>query len=130
MFFQKSKTPSGSAPPFRKEVSPAELSEAPSFHDKDSEKSVFGGVNSPALSPPSRNLSGHAMRSPLLSSSMKDNTVKTALPKAGYTKQRQESLESDRSEIKSLDELFSKGSEAEDPTSSSSKGKISKILSQ
>lgn len=107
MFFKKSKTPvpSGSAPPFPKEVSPAELSQTSSLQDKDSEKSVFGRV--------------------------KDNTVKAALPKAGYTKQRQESLQSDRSEIKSLDELFSKGTDAEDPTSSSSlKSKISKILSQ
>ncbi|TRZ08770.1 hypothetical protein HGM15179_018335 [Zosterops borbonicus] len=90
----KTPVPSGSAPPFPKEVSPAELSQTSSLHDKDSEKSVFGRV--------------------------KDNTVKAALPKAGYTKQRQESLESDRSEIKSLDELFSKGTDAEDPTSSSS----------
>lgn len=132
MLFKKRKTPvrSGSAPPSRKEVSPAELPKASSFHNKDSEKSVFGRVNSPAPSPASRNLSGHTMRSRLLSSSMKDNTVKIALPKAGYTKQRQESLESDRSEIKSLDELFSEGTDAEDPTSSSSKGKFSKILSQ
>ncbi|XP_032938112.1 uncharacterized protein C19orf44 homolog isoform X1 [Catharus ustulatus] len=115
------RVPSGRAPPPRKEVSPAELSKASSFHNKDSEKSVFGRVNSPAPSPTSRNLSGHAMGSRLLLSSMKDNTVKIALPKAGYTKQIQESLESDRSEIKSLDELFSKGADAEDLTSSSLK---------
>uniref|UniRef100_A0A8C3XF64 Chromosome 19 open reading frame 44 n=1 Tax=Cyanoderma ruficeps TaxID=181631 RepID=A0A8C3XF64_9PASS len=125
----KTPVPSASAPPFRKEVSPAELSKASSFHDKDSEKSVFGRVNSPAPSPPSRNLSGHTGRSRLLSSSMKDNPVKIALPKAGCTKQRQESLESDRSEIKSLDELFSKGSDAEDPTSSSSNDFRLNILS-
>ncbi|KAI1230586.1 hypothetical protein IHE44_0010053 [Lamprotornis superbus] len=119
----KSKTPvpSGRAPPPHKEVSPAELSKASSFHNKDSEKSVFGRVNSPALSPISRNLSGHTMRSQLLSSSMKGNTVKIALPKTGYTKQIQESLESDRSEIKSLDELFSEGADTEDTTSSSLK---------
>uniref|UniRef100_A0A8C3NMQ4 DUF4614 domain-containing protein n=1 Tax=Geospiza parvula TaxID=87175 RepID=A0A8C3NMQ4_GEOPR len=52
---------------------------------------------------------------------MKDNTVKHALPKAGYSKHIQESLESDRSEIKSLDELFSEGADAEDPSSSSLK---------
>lgn len=132
MFFKKSKTlvPSGRAPPPRKEVSPAKLPKASSFHNKDSEKSVFGRVNSPAPSPASRNLSGHTMRSRLLLSSMKDNTVKIALPKAGYTKQIQESLESDGSEIKSLDELFSKGADAEDPTSSSLKCKCPKVLSQ
>ncbi|XP_014738504.1 PREDICTED: uncharacterized protein C19orf44 homolog [Sturnus vulgaris] len=117
----KTPVPSGRAPPPHKEVSPAELSKASSFHSKDSEKSVFGRVNSPALSPISRNLSGHTMRSQLLSSSMKGNAVKIALPKTGYTKQIQESLESDRSEIKSLDELFSEGDDAEDPTSSSLK---------
>ncbi|XP_066061609.1 uncharacterized protein C19orf44 homolog [Chamaea fasciata] len=125
----KTPVPSGSAPLFRKEVSPAELSKASSFHDKDSEESVFGKVNSPAPSLTSRNLSGHTTRSQLLSSSMKDNTVKIALPKAGYTKQRQESIESERSEIKSLDELFSKGADAEDPTSSSLKYFRPNILS-
>ncbi|XP_062366294.1 uncharacterized protein C19orf44 homolog isoform X2 [Cinclus cinclus] len=113
--------PSGRAPPPHKEASPAELCKASSFHNKDSEKSVFGRVNSPASSPASRNLSGHTMRSQLLSSSMKDNTVEIGLPKAGYTKQIQESLESDRSEIKSLDELFSEGTDAENSTSSSLK---------
>ncbi|XP_053855249.1 uncharacterized protein C19orf44 homolog isoform X1 [Vidua macroura] len=117
----KTPVPSGKAPPPRKEVSPAELSKASSFHNKDSEKSVFGRVNSPAPLPTSSNLSGHTMRSQLLSSSMKDNTVKSALPKASYTKQIQESLESDRSEIKSLDELFSEGADAEDLSSSSLK---------
>lgn len=117
----KTPVPSGRTPPPHKEVSPAELSKASSFHSKDSEKSGFGRVNSPALSPISRNLSGHTMRSQLLSSSMKGNTGKIALPKTGYTKQIQESLESDRSEIKSLDELFSEGDDAEDPTSSSLK---------
>ncbi|XP_066192445.1 uncharacterized protein C19orf44 homolog [Sylvia atricapilla] len=117
----KTPIPSGSALPFLKEVSPAELSKASSFYDKDSEKGVFDRVNSPAPAPTSRNLSGHTMRSRLLSSSMKDKTVKIALPKEGYTKQRQESLESDGSEIKSLDELFSQGADAEDPTSSSLK---------
>ncbi|XP_041316695.1 uncharacterized protein C19orf44 homolog [Pyrgilauda ruficollis] len=117
-----SKTPvlSGKAPPPRKEVSLAELSKASSSHNKDSEKSVFGRVNSPAPRT-SRNLSGHPTRSRLLSSSMKDNTVKSALPKAGYTKQSQESIESVRTEIKSLDELFSEGADAEDPSSSSLK---------
>uniref|UniRef100_A0A803VUW9 Chromosome 19 open reading frame 44 n=1 Tax=Ficedula albicollis TaxID=59894 RepID=A0A803VUW9_FICAL len=117
----KTPVPSGRAALPCKEVSPAELPKASSSHNKDSEKSVFGRVNSPAPSPASRNLSGHTMRSRLLSSSMKDNTVKISLPKAGYTKQIQESLESDRSEIKSLDELFSEGADAEDPTSSSLK---------
>lgn len=91
---------------------------------------MFGRVNSPAPSPTSRNLSGHTTRPRLLSSSMKDNTVKSALPEAGYTKQIQESLESDRSEIKSLDELFSEGADGDHLSSSSLKCKFSKILSQ
>ncbi|XP_010410477.2 uncharacterized protein C19orf44 homolog isoform X1 [Corvus cornix cornix] len=117
----KTPVPSGRPPPPRTEVSPLELPKASAFHNKDSEKSAFGKVNSPAPSPASRNLSGRTMRSRFPSSSVKDATVKIALPKAGYTKQSQESLESDRSEIKSLDELFSKGADAEDLTSSSSK---------
>ncbi|XP_041566874.2 uncharacterized protein C19orf44 homolog isoform X2 [Taeniopygia guttata] len=117
----KTPVPSGKAPPPRKEVSSAESSKASSFHNKDSEQSVFGRVDSPAPSPTSRNLSGHTTRPRLLSSSMKDNTVKSALPEAGYTKQTQESLESDRSEIKSLDELFSEGADGEDLSSSSLK---------
>ncbi|XP_068030167.1 uncharacterized protein C19orf44 homolog [Anomalospiza imberbis] len=117
----KTPVPSGKASPPRKEVSPAEFSKASSFHNKDSAKSVFGRINSSAPSPTSRNLSGHTTRSRLLSSSMKNNTVKSALSQAGYTKQIQESLESDRSEIKSLDELFSEGADAEDLSSSSLK---------
>ncbi|XP_036255325.1 uncharacterized protein C19orf44 homolog isoform X1 [Molothrus ater] len=116
----KAPVPSGKAPPPRKEVSSAELSKT-SSHNKDSEKSAFSRVNSPAPSPTSRNLSGHSTRSRLLSSSTKDSTVNQALPQAGYTKHIQESLESDRSEIKSLDELFSEGADAEDPSSSSLK---------
>ncbi|OWK52540.1 Uncharacterized protein C19orf44, partial [Lonchura striata] len=117
----KTPVPSGKAPPPCKEVSSAESSKASSFHNKDSEQSVFGRVNSPAPSPTSRNLSGHTTRPRLLSSFMKDNTVKSALPEAGYTKQIQESIESDRSEIKSLDELFSEGADGEDLSSSSLK---------
>ncbi|XP_064252678.1 uncharacterized protein C19orf44 homolog [Passer domesticus] len=117
----KTPAPSGKAPPPRKEISSAELSTASSSHNKDSEESVSGRVNSPAPSPTSRNLSGHPTRPRLLSSSMQDSTAKSALPKAGYTKQIQESLESVRSEIKSLDELFSEGTDAEAPSSSSLK---------
>ncbi|XP_017939005.3 uncharacterized protein C19orf44 homolog [Manacus vitellinus] len=111
----KTPVPPGRPPLSHKEIAPTELPKASSFHNKDSQKSVFSRVNSPAPSPTSRNLSGHTT-----SSSMKDNTVKIALPKPGYTKQSQESLGSDRSEIKSLDELFSNADDAEDPTSSSS----------
>ncbi|XP_050176924.1 LOW QUALITY PROTEIN: uncharacterized protein C19orf44 homolog [Myiozetetes cayanensis] len=120
---RKNKTPvaSGRPPLSHKEIAPTETPKTSSFHNKDSQESVFSGVNSPAPSPSSRNLSGHTRRS-----STKDNTVKVALPKRGSTKQSQESLGSDRSEIKSLDELFS---DAEDPTSSSSNDFRLNILS-
>lgn len=60
---------------------------------------------------------------------MKDNTVKITLPRTGNAKQTQISLGSDGSEIKSLDDLFSKASDAEDSTSISSNGKLSQVLS-
>ncbi|XP_059687619.1 uncharacterized protein C19orf44 homolog [Gavia stellata] len=128
----KSKTPvsSGLPPPSHKAISPTEVSKPSSSHSKDSEKNGFGRVSSPTPSPASRNLSVRRnMRSQSLSSSMKDNTVKITLPRAGNTKQSQISLESDRSEIKSLDELFSKAADAEDSTSSSSNDFRLNILS-
>lgn len=117
--FQKSKTPVSSGMPPHEEIS------STSFHSKDSEKIVFGKVNSPTPSAASRNLSvRHNTRSQSLSSSMKDTTVKVTLPRTGNTKQSQISFESDRSEIKSLDELFSKADDAEDSISSTSSGKL------
>ncbi|XP_009866933.1 PREDICTED: uncharacterized protein C19orf44 homolog, partial [Apaloderma vittatum] len=115
----KSKTP-GTQSSFHKEISPTGVPKT-SFCSKDSEKNVFGRVNSPTPSPASRNPSvGHNTRSQSLSSSVRDNTMKITLPRTGNTKQSQASLASDRSEIKSLDELFSKASDAEDSISSSS----------
>uniref|UniRef100_A0A8C8AW98 Chromosome 19 open reading frame 44 n=1 Tax=Otus sunia TaxID=257818 RepID=A0A8C8AW98_9STRI len=128
----KSKTPvsSGMPPPSHKEISPTEVSKASFFHSKDSEKNVSVRGNSPAPSPASRNLSVlHNMRSQSPSSSVKDNTVKTILPRTGNTKQSQISLGSDRSEIKSLDELFSKAADGEDSTSSRSNDFRLNILS-
>ncbi|KAK4808068.1 hypothetical protein QYF61_025065 [Mycteria americana] len=128
----KRETPvlSGMPPPSHKEISLTEVSKTSSCHSKDSEKNVFGRVNSPPPSPASRNLSvRHNVRSQSLASSMKDNTVKITLPRTGNTKQSQISLGSDRSEIKSLDELFSKAADAEDSTSSSSNDFRLNILS-
>ncbi|XP_009585615.1 PREDICTED: uncharacterized protein C19orf44 homolog, partial [Fulmarus glacialis] len=117
----KTRVSSGMPPLSHKEISLTEVSKTSSFHSEDSEKNVFGRVNSPTPSPAGRNLSvQHNTRSQSLSSSMKDNTVKITLPRIGNTKQSQISLESDRSEIKSLDELFSKAADAEDSISSSS----------
>uniref|UniRef100_A0A8C3JTT2 DUF4614 domain-containing protein n=1 Tax=Calidris pygmaea TaxID=425635 RepID=A0A8C3JTT2_9CHAR len=116
--------------PSHKEISPTEVSKKSHFHSKDSEKNAFGRVNSPTPSASSRNLSvRHNTRSQSLSSSMKDDTVKVTLPRKGNTKQSQISSDSDRSEIKSLDELFSKADDAEDSTSSSSNDFRLNILS-
>ncbi|XP_021234467.1 uncharacterized protein C19orf44 homolog [Numida meleagris] len=128
----KSKTPvsPGSPPPSRKEISLTEVSKAPSLHSKDSEKNVLGGINLLTPSPAGRNLSAeHNVRSQSLSSSMKDNTVKITLPRRGNIKQTLMSHGSDGSEIKSLDELFSKADNAEDSTSISSDGFRQNILS-
>ncbi|XP_009893503.1 PREDICTED: uncharacterized protein C19orf44 homolog [Charadrius vociferus] len=128
----KSKTPvsSGMLPPSHKEISLTEVFKTSHFDGKDSEKNVFDRVNSPTPSAASRNLSvRHNTRSQSLSSSMKDTTVKVTLPRTGNTKQSQISLESDRSEIKSLDELFSKADDAEDSISSSSSDFRMNILS-
>uniref|UniRef100_A0A8B9Q1I3 Chromosome 19 open reading frame 44 n=1 Tax=Apteryx owenii TaxID=8824 RepID=A0A8B9Q1I3_APTOW len=116
--------------PSHKEISLAKLSKAPSFHSKDSEKNIFLGVNSLTPSPTSRNLSVlNNVRSQSLSSSVKDNNVKITLPRTGNLKQSHISLGSDGSEIKSLDELFSKAAEAEDSTSRSSNDFRVNILS-
>ncbi|XP_071584021.1 uncharacterized protein C19orf44 homolog [Heliangelus exortis] len=113
-----------------KEMSPTELPKASSFHNKDSEKNGFGRINSPTPSPAHRSLSGlHNMRYPSASSSLKDRTVKMTVPRKGYTKQSQMSLESDKSDVKSLDELFLEADDAEDSTSSSSNDFRLNILS-
>ncbi|GAB0200508.1 hypothetical protein GRJ2_002516300 [Grus japonensis] len=116
----KTRVSSGIPPPPHKEISLTEVSKT-SFHSKDSEKNICGRVTSSTPSPASRNLSVQRnMNSQLLSFSLKDNTVKITLPQTGNIKQSQVSLESDSSEIKSLDELFSKAADAEDSTHSSS----------
>ncbi|XP_033926588.1 uncharacterized protein C19orf44 homolog [Melopsittacus undulatus] len=110
----KRKTPvsSGIPPPSPKEISLTEGSKASCLHSRYSESRTGS---------PARNTSlRHNVRSLSLSSSMKDSTVKITLPRTGTTKQSQKSLESDRSEITSLDELFSKAADAEDSANSSS----------
>uniref|UniRef100_A0A8B9FU35 Chromosome 19 open reading frame 44 n=1 Tax=Amazona collaria TaxID=241587 RepID=A0A8B9FU35_9PSIT len=119
----KRKTPvsSGMPPPSPKEISLTEGSKAAYLHSRYSE--------SRAGSPPRNTSLQHNVRSLSLSSSMKDNTVKVALPRTGNTKQSQRSMESERSEITSLDELFSKASDAEDSANSSSNDFRLNILS-
>ncbi|XP_010012225.1 PREDICTED: uncharacterized protein C19orf44 homolog, partial [Nestor notabilis] len=99
-------------PPSPKEISLTEGSKASYLHSKYSE--------SRAGSPTRNPLVRHNVSSLLLSSSVKDNTVKITLPRTGNTKQSQKSLESERSEVTSLDELFSKAAQAEDSANSSS----------
>ncbi|XP_064353463.1 uncharacterized protein C19orf44 homolog isoform X2 [Dromaius novaehollandiae] len=116
--------------PSRKELSLTKISKAPSFRSRDSEKDIFLGVNSLTPSPTSRNLSVlNNARPQSLSSSMKDNTVKITAPRTGDIRQSHISLGSDESEIKSLDELFSKAAEAEDSISGSSNDFRVNILS-
>ncbi|XP_061322644.1 uncharacterized protein C19orf44 homolog, partial [Pezoporus flaviventris] len=110
----KRRTPvsSGMPPPSPKEISLTEGSKASYLHSKYSE--------SRAGSPPRNTLLRHDVRSLSLSSSMKDSTVKITVPRTGNTKESQKSLESDRSEITSLDDLFSQAADAEDSANSSS----------
>lgn len=118
---QKRKTPVSPriALPSDTAVSPTEVSKAPAFHSRDSQRSDLGGVNSLA----SRNTSARChVRARSLSASMKDDAE--TLPKSGNTGQSQISLESDRSAIRSLDELFSKAADGEDSASSSSDGEL------
>ncbi|XP_068021028.1 uncharacterized protein C19orf44 homolog [Melanerpes formicivorus] len=132
----KSPISSGMPPPSQKATSPTVsqyhintvVSKA-SYYSEDLMKNGFGGINSPASPLASRNLSvQHNMRSRSLSS-VKDNTVKITLPRTGNTMQCQMSPESDRSEIKSLDDLFSKEADSEDSISSNSYGFRLNILS-
>nr|XP_027327810.2 uncharacterized protein C19orf44 homolog isoform X2 [Anas platyrhynchos] len=127
----KSKAPVslGTSPPSHKEISLTEVSKATSLHNKDLEKNVFGTVDLLTPPPASRNLSALRSMKSQSPSSMKDNTVKITLPRTGNAKQTQISLGSDGSEIKSLDDLFSKASDAEDSTSISSNDFRLNILS-
>lgn len=127
----KSKTPVslGTPPPSHKDVSLAEVSKAPSLHSRDSEKNVFGTVDLQTPPPASRNLSALRSMKSQSPSSTKNNTVKITLPRTGHTKQTLISLGSDGSEIKSLDDLFSKAADAEDSTSVSSNDFRLNILS-
>ncbi|XP_013050676.2 uncharacterized protein C19orf44 homolog [Anser cygnoides] len=127
----KSKTPVslGTPPPSHKDVSLAEVSKAPSLHSRDSEKNVFGTVDLQTPPPASRNLSALRSMKSQSPSSTKNNTVKITLPRTGHTKQTQISLGSNGSEIKSLDDLFSKAADAEDSTSVSSNDFRLNILS-
>ncbi|KAK2541803.1 hypothetical protein Q9966_003647 [Columba livia] len=109
----KTPVPSGMAPPSHQEVSLAEGSKPSLVRSKDPEKSAVGRVNSaPASGNPS------AQRK--TSSESPPASVKVTLPATRDTKQSQVSLQSERSEIKSLDELFSEAADGEDSISSSS----------
>lgn len=125
---QKGKTavPSGTAPPSHQGVSLAEGSKPSLVQSKDPEKRAVGRVDSPPPAPASGNLSVQRKTS----SESPPTSGKVTLPAARNTKQSQASLRSERSEIKSLDELFSKAADGEDSISSSSCGAFSKIPSR
>ncbi|XP_052555779.1 uncharacterized protein C19orf44 homolog [Tympanuchus pallidicinctus] len=117
----KSKNPvsPGAPPPSQKEIPLTEVPKVLSLHSKNSEKIVLSGSNLLRSPLASRNRSAQRnLRSKSPSSSVKDNTVKITLPRRSNAKQSQLSERSDGSEIKSLDELFSKADDVEDSISS------------
>lgn len=113
--------PRTSFPP--KKQSLTNLFSAPSLLSRSSQKRTSDRINPQTPSPPSRNLQRPTSMSFQLPTSIKDSFAETTSPRTNHIKQSQVSL-SERSEIKSLDELFSKAADTENATSDSSNGEF------
>ncbi|CAM4701860.1 uncharacterized protein C19orf44 homolog isoform X1 [Caretta caretta] len=127
--FMKSKMkspPRTSFPP--KKQSLTNLFSVPSLLSRSSQKRTSDRINPQTPSPPSRNLQRPTSMSFQLPTSIKDSFAETTSPRTNHIKQSQVSL-SERSEIKSLDELFSKAADTENATSDSSNDFRLNILS-
>ncbi|EMP24056.1 hypothetical protein UY3_18693 [Chelonia mydas] len=118
--------PRTSFPP--KKQSLTNLFSAPSLLSRSSQKRTSDRINPQTPSPPSRNLQRPTSMSFQLPTSIKDSFAETTSPRTNHIKQSQVSL-SERSEIKSLDELFSKAADTENATSDSSNDFRLNILS-
>uniref|UniRef100_A0A8C3S6M6 Chromosome 19 open reading frame 44 n=1 Tax=Chelydra serpentina TaxID=8475 RepID=A0A8C3S6M6_CHESE len=111
----KMKSPPRRSLPPKKQSSSTNLFSAPSLLSRNSQKRTSDRINPQTPSPPSRNLQRLTSMSFQSPTSIKDSIAETASPRRNPIKQSQVSL-SERSEIKSLDELFSKATDTEDET--------------
>ncbi|XP_024050032.1 uncharacterized protein C19orf44 homolog [Terrapene carolina triunguis] len=124
----KMKSPPRTSFPPKKPSSSTNLFSAPSLLSKSSQKRTSDRINPQTPSPPSRNLPRLTSMSFQSPTSIKDSIAETVSPRTNHIKQSQVAL-SERSEIKSLDELFSKAADTEDATSESSNDFRLNILS-
>ncbi|XP_044854474.1 uncharacterized protein C19orf44 homolog isoform X1 [Mauremys mutica] len=124
----KMKSPSRTSFPPKTQSSLTNLFSAPLLLSRSSQKRTSDRINPQTPSPPSRNLPRLTSMSFQSPTPLKDSIAETASLRMNHIKQSQVSL-SERSEIKSLDELFSKAADTEDATSESSNDFRLNILS-
>lgn len=114
--------PRTSFPP-SKQSSWTNLFNAPSLLSRSSQERTSHRINPQTPSPPSRNLPRLTSMLSQSPTSIKDSIAEITSPRMSHIRGSQVSL-SERSEIKSLDELFSKAADTEDATSESSNRKF------